>query len=275
MALFDFSKHKELDTLAGIVPPEFTPFYAEQEVSGAKKFVLQLENPIVATAVKSLTGTYGALTAERTVTTQLREQMKGIDLAPLEQFGKSVEEIKSTVETRIAELSDQVAKGAKIDPVKLRQEFATAHAAELTSRDTTIGKLTGQFEDLLIDQQFTTLLAPLTKQPEFVLPLLKKSVKVGEDGGRAMLFVMDEAGNRRHNPATGAPMTAAEYVAEFSANPTNARLFDSQERQGPADPGNTRRPAAPHLAQKREDMSGSSLIGEGLRKGQLSQPNRQ
>ena len=273
MAVFDFDKNVERDTLDG-VPTDFVPFYTENP--DTKKFVLRNDDPAIASALKVITGTHRALDAERDLTKKLKAESK-IDLGPLSEFGASPEEIKANVSTRLQELQDAVASGKKIDPVALRAEFAKAHQVELDSRERKIHALGTQFREMLIDQQATMLLSKATDDPELALPHIRSQVDVVEEEGRMRLYVVDPTSTNRsprHNPATGAPMTLGELIEEMKAAPRFARLFNSETKQGPADPGQTRQPANNGFQPRREDMSTTQMIAQGLKKGQLAPARR-
>ena len=267
--MFDFDKFAVVDNLTS-VPPDFQSFYAETEEGGAKKFKLQSDNPVVAASVKVVKGLQGTLGKVRGERDTFETQIKGFSLDSLSEFGSSVDEIKANIDSRMSELRD--AAGKKIDPVKLREEFAKQHQAEITTRDTKIAQMKNQFSELLIDQQSTSLLSKLTDEPEFVLPIIRERVEVGEADGRPRLFVVDPADpqkNHRHNPATGAPMTLEELVSELHQTPKYARLFNSETRQGPTDPGATKRPTNEYVPPKRDGMTPVGNIAAGLAKGQL------
>src|SRR5574343_405373 len=63
-------------------------------------------DPTLAPVKEAVVGLNKALKAARA-----EAKAKNVDLSPLEEFGKTPEEIKATLQTRMKELQDQLAQG--------------------------------------------------------------------------------------------------------------------------------------------------------------------
>jgi hypothetical protein len=272
--MFDFTANETTTDING-VPAEFRPMFVEDSATPGT-FKLAKDNPIVAGAVKALTGLATALGSERKITAAQKEALKGVDLSELKDFGATPAEIKAAVEAKITELTEAASKGLKINPETLRAEFQAAHGKEIQVRDQKLAALTEQFKVLTVDQAATMVLTtpdkdgrPMTDAPNLVLPFIRQQVQVVEEDGQMVTVVVNDRKEVRHNPATGQRMTVSDLALEMKEQPTYAPLFRSETRQGPPNPGKTNQPVNPNLPQQRADMSPTQLISAGLAKNQV------
>lgn len=236
--MFDFMKFIEVEDI-GTVPEQFRPFYADVE----GKHTLQLDNPLVKGAVEAITGLNKALSSERGLTKNLKG--KAVDLSQLSDYGTTVDEIREGIQNRISELEAQVAdpkKGVNVE--KIKADLAQMHLAEKNNYTTANENLRSQLDSLMVDQAARIALAPVTDDPDLSLPIIQRQVSVVEEEGVRRVYVVDEQGDRRFNPATALPMTVADLVSEMKATPRFARLFNSEQPRGMPGPGpGSNRPA--------------------------------
>ena len=246
----EFEFAPELDAVDA-VPEEFRPLYEQDPTS--KKFKLGEKYGGVAKAVLGLNK---ALGAER--------KTKKVDLTPLAEFGKDPVEIKTAIQTKLDELTTQLAEKGNVNVKKLKEEFAQQHAQELQQEKTRSTALQGQLYKLLVELEATSKIVDAKGIPELVLPFLKNSVKVVEEDGEATVHVVDTDGSRRFSPVTGLPMSLKELVAELKANPKYGRLFESEAASGGGMPpkGGNRAPV-----RATGDLSANQKIAAGLAKG--------
>ncbi len=251
---FEFGVVESLDK----VPEQFRPLY----VAGSDgKFALGETFKGVAEAV---TGLNKALKSER--------GRKMVDLSALADFGDTPEKIKEAFTSKIKDLEDQLAAGSKVNVEKIRQEFATAHASEVTKHKNRAEALQSQLYGLLVDNQAVSVLAEAKGDTELALPFVRQQVKVVEEEGKASVHVIDKDGNRRYSTVTGLPMTIKELVVEMKGNARYARLFDSEALSGGGmSPGGGKPPIKPPAGAPRSALD---KIKAGLDKGGLRKEKR-
>jgi hypothetical protein len=215
---FDFAP--EVDS-AETIPEQLRSLYAKDETSG--KFKLPDAHKGVAEVYRGLKT---ALSAER------KSKAKTVDLTPLSEFGSTPEEIAGKVKGTLKELQDQLVRGGSVNVEKIKKEFADQHAAELLKRDTRVTALQGQLYVQLVDNAATSEILDAKGAPALVLPFLRPHVRVVEEDGKANVYVIDAAGDRRYSAVTGQPMSMKELVLELKKNPTYGRLFDAEVPAG-------------------------------------------
>lgn len=205
------------------VPEPFRGLYAE----GAGTYKIAPEFKGAAEAVIGLNRALKAARAEA-------KANRPIDLSPLQEFGGSPEEIKSSVQSRIQELQNQLASGdkAKLNLDKIREELAAGHSREIAAQKARTDALQNQLYSLLVENAATTATVDARGVPELLLPFIKNQVRVLEEDGEFRVFVTDAQGDRRYSGITGQPLTIKELVLEMKANEKYGRLFESEAPQG-------------------------------------------
>jgi hypothetical protein len=235
------------------VPAQFRPLYASEAKDG--KFVpLESHKGVV----EAITGLNTALKAER------NSKKKVVDLAPLAEFGDSVEAIHTTFTTKLKEMSEQVAQGGKVNVEKIKAEIAQQYAGEVSKHKTRGEALEKQLYKLLVENTAQSAVMAHKGMAELLLPFITSQVKVKEENGEFSVFVVDQTGDRRYSPVTGQPMTITDLVAEMKGQPKYGPLFESSAPEGGGmTPGSGKTPLAKKV--KTENLSPNERIAAGLR----------
>lgn len=247
----DFDFAPELDSLDK-VPAQFKGAYGKAE--GAEKYTLLDSHKPFAEAILGLNT---ALKAER-VTNKKRPV---VDLTPLAEFGDDPAKIAEAVKGKITGLEEQLASGSKVNIEKIRAEFVEAHKGEVTKWQNRTKGLEGQLYQLLVDQAATSAIAEAKGVPKLLLPFIRTQVKVEEADGKANVYVVDAAGDRRYSGVTGQPMSIKELVAEMKGQEEYGRLFDAEAPSGGGkDPESSKKPPV-----ARDNLSATDKIAQGLK----------
>jgi hypothetical protein len=256
---FKFSENTKVDSLDA-VPEDFRSLYSEGADGG---FVIADPHQKMAAAFD---GVGRALGAARTEAKDAKGRV--VDLAPLSEFGESVEEISTSVKTKLDELTEQLAQGgkAKLNLDKIKEDMGKAHSVALEAKDQRIGALTGQLHKLLVSNVATVAISEAKGEPELLMPFVANQVKVIEEDGEMRVFVVDAAGDRRFSMVTGEPMTIKELVNGMKGDEKFSRLFDSETKGGGGaenSKGSVRMPNN----NKGADRSAVDKIAAGLKAG--------
>ncbi|MBB1599488.1 hypothetical protein [Variovorax sp. UMC13] len=182
------------------------------------KFVLDVdgyEDPV---------GLKSALTKEREAAKNASKQV-----AAWAALGKTPEEIQALVEAAAQAEQDKLGKSGEWD--KLKQQMADQHKAELGKKDERINVLTKSLERRLIDADATAAIAAAKGVPMLLLPHVRASVKVIEDGGDFKVQVVDAAGNPRVN-GKGEFLSIADLVGEMRQSEVFGRAFEASGTTG-------------------------------------------
>jgi hypothetical protein len=255
---FDFVPVDSLEK----VPQQFRPLYATEAGTDGK---FGIAETFKGTA-EAFVGLGRALKAERAAA----KNRTTVDLSPLAEYGDSPEKIRESIATKIRTLEEELAKGGKINVEKIKGELAAAHLAEkaqLTARATALqGRL---YEKLVDDDVRAALARPESKgSPDLLLDPIRKKVKVAEEDGRFLVYVIDDGGDRRYSGVTGQPMTIAELVTEMRADPRYARAFDSDAASGGGmQPGSGK--GTLRVVNQGAPKSSVDKIAAGISKGKL------
>lgn len=260
---FDFNENQQVDNLEK-VPQDFRGLYVEGEDG---KYKLDSENESVKSAVSAVTRLNQALRAARADAKAKGE--KSVDLSPLEDFGKTPDEIRQAFDSRIEELRTELTKDgdAKVNLDKIKQEMATAHAKDLEKREAREKALQDQLYGMLVKSEAVNAIAEAKGDTELLMPFIVNQVKVVEEDGQFQAYVVDPQGDRRYSGVTGQPMTIKELVAEMKGNEKYGRLFESEQPPGGGTPpgGPSQRPAP-----RTQQLSANEKISAGLAKQQYS-----
>lgn len=226
--MFDFASNKELNDLSA-VPANFRPFYKEKEGGG---HVLDVENPVVNGAVEALSGARTALDAARSEADA--HKAKIVDLGPLGDYGKTVEEIKTGIEAKLTELRKGAKDGAKLEEELNRQrtEMTTEFEKQKQALETQAQTLQAQLETQMVDREVLAAAGDRAENPKLLLPFVRAQVKRVEADGQVAIRVLKENGDVRYSGTTGLPMTVSELVAEMQGSKEYAALFKSEARSG-------------------------------------------
>lgn len=254
------------------VPSEFQPFYKEKP--DGTGFSVDVENPVVKTAVENIQKLHSTVTSLRGEVAGLNAK-KSADLSVLGEFGDSVETISEGVKKRISELTgqlDEVKKTGNIDIDKIKEAMNQAHAKALQEKDLRVSALEKQLYDNMVKTVANKAITQHEGIEELLLPFVEKQVKATSEDGEFQVFVVDEKGDKRFSGVTALPMTVPELIAEMKGNDQFKPLFKSQSGGGSgANQSHVQNPgqAQQHLKQG-ETKSSVDKIKAGLTAGQYT-----
>jgi hypothetical protein len=242
----DFTKPVEdLET----VPAQFRGLYTKAEEG--EGYTLNGSNEAVKGAVEAIVGLNKALKASRAEVKDAKG--RAVDLSSLSEFGTTPDEIKSTVQGKLDELTEQVKGGkeARVNVEKIKADLALKHATDVKAKEAKIDALQGQLYKHLVESQAVSALADKAINPKLALPHVLPQVKVVDEDGEHKVFVVDSSGDRRYSGVTGSPMTINELVEEMRKDTEYASLFKSEAKKGSAPiPGSSRQRVSTTEAEK-------------------------
>lgn len=225
---FSFADSQVVDSLDK-VPQDFRSLYEEKD----GKFTLSQDDK-VKSAVSAVTSLNKALKAARA---EAKAKGVTVDLSPLEEYGKSPEEIAAGVKAKLSALEEAAAgsKEAKLNLDKVKDELSKAHAKDLQVKDIKITALRGQLDKLMVENVAKTAITDTGGDAatiEILMPHLSPHVKSVEEDGEYRAYVVDKSGDKRYSGTTGEPMTIKELVAEFKGSDKFGKLFPSEAPSG-------------------------------------------
>lgn len=150
----------------------------------------------------------------------------------------------------------------------LRQQLVDKHQKEIEGKDSALASMRVALESHLVDAAATSAIAVAKGIPDLLLPHVKASVKVVEDGGKYVVQIVDAQGNARIADGKGTPMSITDLVAEMKKSPVFGRAFDGVDTTGggttqPSGPGN------PKIISKNDPVAfGQNL--EAIAKGDMT-----
>jgi hypothetical protein len=247
--MWNFKKNAVVTDLES-VPEQYRGLYVEGTGENAGKFVV---SPVVVQLANDYDGVNTALADERnksknknTEAATFRTQLtKFQELA--QSLGLTVEEgadLAEILKGHVDGLSDQVKGGkeAKINLDKVNAEWTKKLGTAVDSEKGKTSKMQNSLERHLIGQAATAALASAGGSTELLLPHVRTSVKVVQDGEDFVARVVDGQGDIRTNGA-GQPMSVAELVAEMKTQASFAPAFKSEVKGGSGKQPGTERPA--------------------------------
>lgn len=213
------------------VEENIRPLYVEKD----GKFFLDVdgieEHPLVAKSKQNLEA---ARRAERAMKAQVEKW---------EKLGKTDEEIAALIAAE--EQNKQTALEAKGQWEELKKQMNERHQLDIkkweglteAEKQNNI-KLRNKLERYLVDATATAAIAAAEGEPELLLPIVKRFVKVVEDdAGEFTTMVVDDKGGARVN-GKGDPLTIVELLAEMKSSEKLGRAFKaSGSSGGGASPG--------------------------------------
>jgi phage gp45-like len=264
--MFLFSENAVVEDIS-TVPAEFQCFYSE-DADGSHK--LDTENPIVASAVKAITGLGKSLTASRADVAAAKK--RSVDLSPLSEFGDTPDAILTAFNEKLEEAGNG---GADEEEWKKklqaqREQMTAKHAKELSAKDEREASIRDALYNQMVTSAALTALSEHKGSKDLLMPVIGKMVRIVEEDGSYKPVVLSDDGETPRYNATGADMTVSELVAELKTDDRYARAFDSDTKSGTGStPGTGGAPPRRGTPRDRSDMSASDLIKAGLEKGQL------
>lgn len=167
--------------------------------------------------------------AERALKTQVEKW---------EKLGKTDEEISALIAEQEANKNAALERAGEWD--KLKTQMNEKHAQDikkwegLTEEEKKKNNaLKAKLERYLVDAQATNAIAAAEGEPELLLPIVKKFMKVVEDPdtGEFSTAIVDDKGGARVN-GKGDPLTLAELLAEMRASEKLGRAFKASGSSG-------------------------------------------
>lgn len=234
---FTFADNAEVKDLTG-VPENFHSFYEKPD--GSETFKLRTGEPAIMAAVGSITGLNTSLKASRAEAGAFKKQR--VDISGLSEYGDNPSDIAAAFTAKLAEATKAGGKAPNIE--KIKQEIATANAAEMKNRDTRIGALQNQLYGHLVTSQATVAITAEKGIPELLMPLIRDQVSVSEKNGEYVVNVVDKEGDLRFSGVTGLAMTIPELVKEIKSDTRYSRIFESEQQSGSGAPSGQQRGSA-------------------------------
>lgn len=184
------------------------------------------DHPLV---VKSKSNLEAARRSERAMKSQIDRW---------EKLGKSDEEIAALIATE--EANKQTALEAKGQWEELKKQMNDRHLLEIKkweglteAEKQNNTKLRGKLERYLIDAKATAAIAAAEGEPELLLPIVKRFMKVTEDPdtGEFSTSIVDDKGGARVN-GKGDPLTVDELLTEMKSSEKLGRAFKASGASG-------------------------------------------
>ena len=113
----------------------------------------------------------------------------------------------------------------------LKKQLVEKHNAELTGKESKIGKLTKALERRLVDAELTRAIAAKKGEPDLLLPYARQFVRVKETEDDFEGYVSDAAGNPLIADGKGTPMSFETFV-EQTLMTKFPRAFDGTGSSG-------------------------------------------
>lgn len=139
-------------------------------------------------------------------------------------LGKTPEEIQTLVEAQAQADREKLTKNGEWE--KLRSQILDQHKTELSKKDSDVLKMRGNLERYLVDAQAVAAISELKGAPALLLPHVKASVKVVEEGDQFVTRVVDSNGNPRVN-GKGEFLSIRDLVSEMRSSDVYGRAFDA------------------------------------------------
>lgn len=215
--LSDFNIPETVDVIDD-VPEKFRSLYVEKD----GKHVFQ--DPAV--LVRSLTN------AKRE-----RDGLKGeaASAAAWKKLGKSPDEIEALLAKQAEAEEARALKAGEFD--KIKAQIIEKHAGELEAERAKLTKKDRAIERFLVDAAATRAIAEAKGSAGLLLPHVRASVKVVEEGDEYTVRIVDAKGDPRVN-AKGDYLSIADLVAEMRESEIYGRAFEATGAGGSGAPSN-------------------------------------
>ena len=203
----------EVDSLDAI-PESSRSLYIEKD----GKFRLDLEG------LEDTAGLKSALQKERETAKLATRQAQ-----QWQSLGKTPDEIASLVDASKRAEEERALKGGEWE--KLKGQMLDQQKTELAKRDQQLAVKDKALTKYLVDAAAVTALAAAKGSAALLLPHIRSSVKVIEDGDDYAVRVVDAAGNPRVN-GKGEFLSIADLVSEMRQSDDYSRAFDASGTAG-------------------------------------------
>lgn len=215
-----------LDSLDGL-PDAVKSEYKEQD----GKFVLDV-TPVDGLALENTKGLKTALEKERSERRKATER-----IALLGDYDPDV--IKEAV-SKLEEIKSWDPDKKVSEAVKAREaQIIELHKKELGKVSSKADTLRRHLERVLIDQAAERAIAEAKGNVKLLLPHVKSSLRVREDGERFFAEVVNENGEARIGDKDGQPMSISQFVEELRTSPDFASAFSASDSRGSGSSGSS------------------------------------
>ena len=200
------------------VPEPFHSFYAPAEDGAGFKMAPEVFSHL------DNTGLTKALDAERKNSKAQAEAVSAY---------KALGDTPEAVILRIKELEELASKGGKDAQAfeKWKTDIQTKSQQDIQTKDQELKAMMGSLEAHLIDAEAAQAVAAMDGSPLLLLPHIRSSVKVVNDGGKYAVRVVDSEGDPRGN-GSGGFMTIKDFVAELKSKSDFAGAFKPSGNTG-------------------------------------------
>lgn len=228
---FDFAKNRTVEDMSG-VPDNCRAFY--EKADGDDGFNLKTDT-VTTAAVAVITGQNKALKAVRQEVTDAKAA-KGIDLSPLETYGKTVTEIVANVGAKVEELT-AAASGKESDIATriagIKKEHGEATAAAKATHDKELSIKQTKLEAYMLNTEIMNAGTGWTGlNAKLIAPFAKSQMKVADVDDMAQVVVVDGSGEVRYSTSpdrAGLLMNTEELLIEMSETKDYRQLFPSDQ----------------------------------------------
>lgn len=263
---FDFAKNRNVAELS-TVPDNCQAFYEKAE-GDDDGFNLKTDT-VTTAAVAVITGQNKALKAVRQEVTDAKAA-KGVDLSPLEAYGKTISEIAANVGTKVEELTAN-ASGKESDIAAriagIKKEHGEAMAAAKATTEKELATKQTQLEVYMLDTEIMN--AGTSWQGlnvKLISPFAKSQMKVATVDDKTQVVIVDGNGDPRYSTSpdrAGLLMNTPELLEEMSEAKDYRQLYPSTQ----ASNGGGAHESKPGVRRgdPTKNMTSAEKIGAGLK----------
>jgi Txe/YoeB family toxin of Txe-Axe toxin-antitoxin module len=197
------------------------PLYEEKD----GKFQLAVEG------IEDASGLKKALNSERQQRAAFEKKVKA-----WEALGKTPEEIAELTAAAQQAEEDKLKGAGEWEKLKAQMNDAHKRAldakdAAIAAKDAEIAGMRASLERHLIVAQATAEIAAAKGEPELLLPVVQRFMKVNEENGNYSTQIVDAKGDPRVD-AKGNPLSLSALMAELKANEKYGRAFEGSGSSG-------------------------------------------
>lgn len=266
------TKFNEIVDTLDTVPEEYRPAYAQ---NGEGKFALKPEFKPFTTAITGLNTTLETTSNHLKNANKEAADRRGVIKAfedLLVASGVSVEDGKPATDALRAHLDDLTAKAKnggelKVNMEAIRKDFEKKNKELQDLADGKISKMSASLEKYLVGQQANAALAKAKGSVDLLLPIVRGSVKVVQEGDEYVVRVVDKEGNIRTD-GKGGFLDIEGLVTEMKTQTAYARAFESEASGGSGVRTQTKQ-VQTRVVTDRDKMTPNQKIAAGLAKGQV------
>lgn len=248
-----------LDSLDGL-PDAVKAEYKEAD----GKFVLDV-TPVDGYALENTKGLKTALEKERSERRKASER--------LQLIGDHDPEVIREAISRLDELKTFDPDKKVSEAIKTREaQIVELHKKELGKVSSKAEAYRRHLEKVLIDQAAERAILEAKGNTKLLLPHVKSSIRVREDGDRFFAEVVNENGDARIGDKDGQPMTISQLVEELRSSPDFASAFSAGDTRGSGSSGSngSRSGSGRPSVISKDDLANGRFDPEALAAGKVS-----